>query len=63
MGALTINKKTIQEILDKFPEEIVVEDFIEQVIIFAKIETAKEQFKNGEYLTEEELDEEIKKWD
>ncbi|MFI5137909.1 MAG: hypothetical protein ACHQIM_08770 [Sphingobacteriales bacterium] len=62
METLTISKKAIQEILDKFPDKIIVQDFIEHVTIIAKIETAREQFKNGEYLTEKELDEEIKKW-
>jgi len=62
MEALSISKKTIQEILDKFPDEIVVQDFIEHVTIIAKIETARNQVISGNCLTEHELDEEIKKW-
>jgi hypothetical protein len=48
--------------LDEFPDSIVVDDFIDRIIIAAKIDMAREQVKNGEYLTEEELDEEMKKW-
>jgi hypothetical protein len=63
MSALIISKKRVLGILDEFPENVIVEDFIDRIIIIAKIETAREQFKRGEYLTSEQLDEEIKKWD
>jgi hypothetical protein len=62
MGALVIEKEKIQEMLNKAPDNIVIDDFIDQIIITAKIEKALDQFAHGEYLTSEELDEEIKKW-
>ena len=62
MDKLTIEKEKLREILADFPEKVDLEDFINQIIIVGKIEKAREQFENGEYLTEEELDKEIKKW-
>jgi hypothetical protein len=62
MEPLYITKQNVQEILDKYPDIINVEDFINEVILIAKIETAQEQFANGEYLTSKELDDEMKKW-
>jgi predicted transcriptional regulator len=63
MGALIIEKKKIREMLSEFPENVVIEDFIDKIIITAKIEKALDQFEKGEYMTSEELDEEIKKWE
>jgi len=63
MGALVIEKKKIREMLSEFPENVVIEDFIDRIIITAKIEKALDQFEKGDYMTSEELDEEIKKWE
>jgi hypothetical protein len=62
MKALTINKESILKILNDFPQEVVLENFIDRVIMIAKIETARAERKNGKYLTEEEFDEETKSW-
>ena len=62
MKALTLNKECILRIINDFPQEGILEDLIDQVILTAKIETARERVKNGEYLTEKELDEEMKSW-
>jgi len=62
MGTLVIEKGKIQEMLNKAPDNINIDDFIDEIIITAKIEKALEQLANGEYLTSEQLDEEIKKW-
>ena len=62
MATLVIEKEKIQEMLDKSPKSIVIDDFIDQIIITAKIEKALEQLANGQYLTSEQLDEEIGKW-
>jgi predicted transcriptional regulator len=63
MDALVIEKEKIKEMLSEFPENVVIEDFIDRIIITAKIEKALDQFEKGDYMTSEELDEEIKKWD
>ncbi|TSD63957.1 hypothetical protein FFF34_015435 [Inquilinus sp. KBS0705] len=62
MGTLSIGKERIQEMLNKSPENIVIEDFIDQIIITAKVEKALEELANGEFLTSDQLDEEINKW-
>ena len=62
MSALVIDKEKIKEMLSEFPENVVIEDFIDRIILAAKIEKALGQIEKGEYMTEEELDEEIKKW-
>jgi hypothetical protein len=46
----------------KAPNNIFIDDFIEQIIVSAKIEKALDQLANGQFLTSEQLDEEIKKW-
>ncbi len=63
MDALVLDKERIMEMLCEFPQNVIIEDFIDRIIITAKIEKALDQFENGEYMTSEELDEEIKKWD
>jgi len=62
MGALIIEKEKIQELLDSAPDNVVIDDFIDQIIISAKIEKALDQLANGQFLTFEQLDEEIEKW-
>lgn len=62
MHELVIDKEKIEKILKEFPDEVVLEGFIDRVILTAKIEKALEQVKNGEVITEEELEDEIKRW-
>ena len=62
MEALIIEKEKIQEILNNAPDSVSIEDFIDQIIISAKIEKALDQLANGQFLTSEQLDEEIEKW-
>jgi hypothetical protein len=63
MTDLALNKEKIMAVLDDFPTSVLIEDFIDKIIIAAKIEKALEQFDKGEYMTSEELDKEIEKWD
>jgi len=63
MDTLTINKERVLGILKEFPDSVNINDFINDVTIIAKVEKARDQINNGEYLTEEELDKEIKRWD
>ena len=62
MGNLVIDKEKIQELLDSSADHVVIDDFIDQLIVSAKIEKALDQLANGQYLTSEQLDDEIKKW-
>ena len=57
-----LDKESILKILNDFPQVVILEDFIDQVILIAKIKKAREQIKNQEYLTEEEFDKETKSW-
>lgn len=62
MEPLSIEKEKIQEMLNNAPDNIKIDDFIDQIIITAKVEKALDQLANGEFLTSEQLDEEIDKW-
>ena len=62
MGNLVIDKEKIQELLDSSADHVVIDDFIDQLIVSAKIEKALDQLANGQYLTSEQLDDDIKKW-
>ncbi|GGH17371.1 hypothetical protein [Mucilaginibacter phyllosphaerae] len=62
MRTLSIEKVKIQEMLNNSPDNIEIEDFIDQIIITAKVEKALDQLANGDFLTSEQLDEEINKW-
>jgi len=59
-----LTKEKMHELVDHMPQnEFTIDDIIEQMILLQKIEIARKQFQNGEYLTEEELDKEIDSWD
>lgn len=44
------------------PRKFSTYEFIAPVILMQKIEIARDQFKNGDFLTEGELDREINGW-
>ena len=50
------------EVLNEFPADILLSDFVDRIIIIAKIEKALQQIGDGNYLTEDELDREIDNW-
>ena len=58
-----MGKEKIMEMLVDFPDDVRIDDFIDRMIIAAKIDKALGQLNNGEYMTSEELDEEIKRWE
>lgn len=58
-----LTKDKVKELVDHMPDTFSVDDLVERVIILQKIETARKQVLNGEFLTENELDAEIDKWD
>ena len=62
MATLILNQNIVKGVLGNFPETFTMDEFIARVIIASKLDKALEQLDKGEYLTEEELDEEIKKW-
>jgi Zn-dependent alcohol dehydrogenase len=58
-----LNKDKVKELVDHMPETFSVDDIVEEIILLQKIEMARKQIRNGEFITEEELDKEIDQWD
>ena len=57
-----ITKTKVKETLEKFPEEFSIDELVEKLIIIDKVERARQQSKNGEVISEEELDADVEKW-
>lgn len=57
-----LTKDKVKELVDHMPETFSIDDIVEELILLQKIEKAKKQFRDGEYLTEEELDAEVDQW-
>ena len=62
METLVIEKEKLQELITNAPKNVVIDDFIDQMIIYAKLEKALDQLEQGRFMTSEELDKEIEKW-
>ena len=58
----TIPKTLLIDSLAAMPDEIVVEQVIEQIILLSKIERSRRQIDNGQFSTQDELKESYKKW-
>jgi len=59
---MVITKGELQHILDTMPDKVDVEEVFDKILISAKIEKALDQLDKGQFLTSEQLDEEIEKW-
>lgn len=57
-----ITKTKLIETIDKFPETFSIDELIEKAILINKIEKRDAQSKNGETISEEELEKEMQKW-
>ena len=57
-----ITKAKLIETIDKFPETFSIDELIEKAILIDKIERGDEQSKNGNTISEEELEKEMQKW-
>lgn len=57
-----LTKTKIKEVIENFPEEISIDDFIDKLILVEKTERGIQQSINGEVISEDELDIEIEKW-
>jgi hypothetical protein len=62
MSIILLNKEIVSGVLDHFSGPFTIDELVDHVIIAAKLDQALEQLDKGEYLTEDELDEEIRKW-
>jgi len=57
-----ITKTKVKEALERFPEEFSIDDLVEKLIFIDKIERSRQQSRNGEVISEEELSADIEKW-
>ncbi len=57
-----ITKTKLKETIDKFPEEITIDELIEKIVIMDKIDRGNKQSEKGETISEEDLDKEMSKW-
>jgi hypothetical protein len=57
-----LTKDKVQQLVDHMPETFTVDDIVGEIILLQKIEIARKQFKDGDFLTDEELDKEIDSW-
>nr|WP_294947205.1 hypothetical protein [uncultured Mucilaginibacter sp.] len=62
MDALKISKEELNEILNKFPDKIILEDFIESIIIHAKIERGLDELERGDGMDWVDVKKEMDKW-
>jgi hypothetical protein len=58
-----LTKDKVKELVDHMPETFSVDDIVGEIIILQKIEMARKQIEDGNFLTEEEFDKEINQWD
>ena len=55
-------KDKVQELINKMPDTFDADYLIEQIIILQKIEIARSQINEGEFLSDEGLGKEIESW-
>lgn len=57
-----LNKKQLKETLEHLPEEFLLEDLMDELILLDKIERAESQSKRGAVKSEQDLEKEMEKW-
>lgn len=57
-----ITKTALKATLEKLPENIVLDDLIEKIVVMDKIERGNTLSEKGETISEEDLDNEMSKW-
>ncbi len=57
-----LTKDRLKEQIEKLPEEFTIDELIESLIFIEKLDTGNKQSKNGEVISEIEMENEIKKW-
>jgi hypothetical protein len=57
-----LKKQQLKETIENLPEEFLLEDLMDELILLDKIEKAESQSEKGEVLSEDELEKEMKKW-
>lgn len=62
MKKTTIDKQNMLEVIAQLPDETSIEEVIEALYILTQIKQGIEDFETGNYMTTEELLENMKKW-
>jgi hypothetical protein len=57
-----LTKDKVKELIDHMPESFSADDIIERIILLQKIEIGRQQIKDGNSLTEDEMDKLIDSW-
>jgi hypothetical protein len=62
MHSVMLTKTKLIAEIKNFPEQFSIDELIEKLILIEKVEMGREQSKQGEVVSEEELEYEVKKW-
>jgi len=57
-----ITKEKLKQHIEKFPDEMSIDDLIDRLVFVEKLESRISQSKNGETITDEDLKLEMEKW-
>ncbi|MFY9243580.1 MAG: hypothetical protein WAO74_11190 [Polaribacter sp.] len=57
-----ITKEKLQEHISKFPNEIHIDDLIDKLVFIDKLEQRIKASENNDFISEEELENEMKEW-
>ena len=57
-----LTKSKLREQIETFPEEFLIDELVERLILVEKIDRGNKQSEKGEFISESELDNEIEKW-
>lgn len=57
-----LTKAKVKETIDKFPDVFSIDELIERLIFLDKIERGNAQSESGNIISEEKLEQEMKKW-
>lgn len=57
-----ITKQKLLQHIDKFPDNISIDELIDRLILIEKLEKRIEESKNGETISEADLEKEMKEW-
>jgi predicted transcriptional regulator len=57
-----MQKQRVQRVLDAFPEDVNVDEFLEKVYLLQKIETGERQIEAGETVSHEDAKQRLQKW-
>ena len=57
-----ITKEKLIKHVNKFPNELSIDELIDRLVFVEKLEKRIEQSKKGETITEQELENEMKEW-